>query len=59
MSPLENGTMCFNHDAGTFAFRAGQLLEMLLLDRGLERTRSSGSSIVTGEAARGRSRRFE
>ena len=47
MSPLENGRIFFDADASTLAFRAGQLVEKLLLDRGLELTRSSQSSIVT------------
>jgi hypothetical protein len=47
MSPLENGPIYFDADASTLAFRAGQLVEKLLLDRGLELSRSSESSIVT------------
>jgi hypothetical protein len=35
--------------ASTFAFRAGQLVEQLLLDRGLELARQSGCSVVTAE----------
>jgi len=47
MSPLENGRIFFDADASTLAFHAGQLVEKLLLNRGLELTRSSDSSIVT------------
>lgn len=35
--------------ASTFAFQAGQLVERLLLDRGLDLARQSGSSVVTAE----------
>ena len=49
MSTLADGRIFFNNDASTLAFRAGQLVEKLLLDRGLERTRSSDSSIVTAD----------
>lgn len=47
MSSLENARILFDPDAGTLAFRAGQLVEKLLLDRGLEVARSSQASIVT------------
>ena len=35
--------------ASNFAFRASQMVERLLLDRGLEIARQSGSSIVTAD----------
>ncbi len=35
--------------ASTFAFRAGQLVERLLLDRGVDLARQSGCSVVTAE----------
>ena len=49
MSTLENGRILFDDAAGTLAFRAGQLVEKLLLRRGLELTRSSDSLIVTAD----------
>ncbi len=49
MSPLENDRILFDVDASTLAFRVGQLVEKLLLDRGLELARESESSIVTVE----------
>lgn len=47
MSPLENARILFDANASNLAFRAGQLVEKLLLDRGLEVARSSQASIVT------------
>lgn len=35
--------------ASRFAFRAGQAVERLLLERGMERARQTGSPIVTAE----------
>ncbi len=35
--------------ASTFAFRAGQLVERLLLDHGIDLARESGCSVVTAE----------
>ena len=49
MSSLENGRILFDGDASTLAFRAGQVVERLLLQRGLERARSSESPIVTAD----------
>ena len=49
MSALENDRIFFDADASTLAFRAGQLVEKLLLDRGLELARESQSAVVTPE----------
>jgi hypothetical protein len=49
MLPPENDRVFFDVDASTLAFRAGQLLEKLLLDRGIEVARASQSVVVTSE----------
>ncbi len=49
MSPLENDRVFFDADASTLAFRAGQLVEKLLLDRGLKLASESDSRIVTSD----------
>ena len=50
MSPTENPRIAFDADASTLAFRAGQFVERLLLERGLEVASSSQMSVVTSEA---------
>lgn len=50
MSTLENGRILLDMEASNLAFRAGQFVEKLLRDRGIERTRSSESSVVRADA---------
>ena len=49
MSSAVNDHVAVDARASDFAFRAGQLLERLLLDGGMELACRSGSSIVTAE----------
>lgn len=49
MSQVEEKRIVVHVDAGTLAFRAGQLIEKILWDRGIERAGKSRSSIVTPE----------
>jgi hypothetical protein len=49
MPPLENDHIYFDDDAGEYAFRAGQLLEKILLERGLDMARKSQVAIVRSE----------
>ncbi len=49
MSSIANESVVVDSDASNLAFRAGQLVESLLVDRGIELARRSGSSIVTAE----------
>ncbi len=52
MSTVANDGVPVDAGAGDFAFRAGQLVEELLLDRGTEVARSTGASVVTVEHVR-------
>ncbi len=49
MSSAVNDHVAVDVSASSFAFRAGQLLERLLLDSGIELARQSGTPIVTAE----------
>ena len=49
MSKSVSNPILFDSDAGAVAFRAGQLVEKLLLDRALKRAGESGASIVKPE----------
>jgi hypothetical protein len=49
MSSAVNDHVAVDVGASSFAFRASQLLERLLLDGGIELARRSGASIVTEE----------
>ncbi len=49
MSSTVNDPVVVDRGASNLAFRAGQLVESLLVDRGIELARKSGSSIVTAE----------
>lgn len=49
MSSQENGSILLEINASTFAFRAGQKVEMLLMDRALERARATKAPVVTLE----------
>ncbi len=48
-STTVNDPIVVDSGASILAFRAGQLIESLLVDRGIELARKSGSSIVTAE----------
>jgi len=47
MSSLANDRILLHADASTFAFRAGQLLEELLIERGIETARQMDMRAVT------------
>jgi hypothetical protein len=49
MSPLENGRIFIDTDASTLAFRVGQLVEKLLMDRGLKLARAAQTSVITAD----------
>lgn len=49
MPVTDHDRICFDFHASDLAFRAGQVVEKLLLDRGLEQARKCQSSIVTPE----------
>lgn len=52
MTTLEDNRIWLDLEASNLTFRAGQFLEKLLRDRGIERTRSSESSVVRADAIR-------
>ena len=52
MSTVEDRRILLDLEASNLAFRAGQFLEKRLRDRGIDRTRSSGSSVVRVDAIR-------
>lgn len=47
MSAIAENVVRFQFDASTFAFDAGQLLESLLWERGLDRARNTDADVVT------------
>jgi hypothetical protein len=49
MSSTVDDSVVVDSHATNLAFRAGQLFERLLVDRGVELASNSGSSIVTAE----------
>ena len=49
MSSTASDHVVVGAGAGNSAFRAGQLVERLLLDHGIEQASQSGASIVTAE----------
>ena len=49
MSSTVNDSVVVDSHASNLAFRAGQLVERLLVDRGIELAGNSGSLIVTAE----------
>jgi hypothetical protein len=49
MPPTVSDPVVVDSAASELAFRAGQLVESLLVNRGMELARNSGSSIVTAE----------
>jgi hypothetical protein len=49
MSTTVNDSVLVGRGAIDLAFRVGQLVESLLVDRGIELARKSGASIVTAE----------
>jgi len=52
MTTLEDNRIWLDLESSNLAFRAGQFLERRLVDRGIERTRSSESSVVRADAIR-------
>lgn len=52
MSTVEDLPIVLDRQAGDLAFQAGQFVAKLLRDRGIERTRSSESSIVRADDIR-------
>ena len=49
MAATVSDPVLVSSDASNLAFRAGQLFECLLVDRGIEAAHNSGSSIVTAD----------
>ncbi len=47
MSTLANGRVLLDAGASDFAFHAGQLVERILLERGVEVARQAGTSVAT------------